>query len=101
MLYNVNTKAFYKLEKLKTSDPEYYLPPPASSSPHDVWLEYRNKVQTALKLAKHNLNTHLIAEKRRFISEKVQEIRQDRNSPTPSKFFKHADPDSIYQNQQQ
>jgi hypothetical protein len=95
--YDFVPKTFKKMEKLKLSDPEYYLQPPAApgSSPSD-WLEYRQKVQKYLKKAKKNLNKYLITAKRKSIQDKVAEIRMERNSPTPNKFFKRTNPDSIW-----
>ena len=53
-----------------------------------------------IKKVNTEISQHEAKSKNEYIKQRIDEIRNDRNSATPSKFFKKTDPESVIPNQQ-
>ena len=94
-------KVFAKIHKLIGSN---YHPGDMPDSFEDTaftkWSSYQEKVKACLKQAKKDLKVHIAKKKHQFIVNKVEEIRSERGSACPNKFFRKTDPDNVVSSQQ-
>ena len=63
------------------------------------WLNSKKNLQKSLKKTKKVLKRHVNSNKQKYISERINNIQEERNSEEPSKFFRYTDPESIYSSQ--
>lgn len=94
-------KSLTKVQKLAGT--EYYpgAPPAGFGKKYlDEWLKYRENIQNMIKKVNTEISQHEAKNKNEYIKQRIDKIRNNKNSATPSKFFKKTDPESVISNQQ-
>jgi len=88
---STKAKSLSKINKLINT--EYYLgilPKGLGKKYFSQWMDYRSLIQHKIKEVNKELIRHEAAQKHKYINQRVEKIRESRNSNTPGKFFKKA-----------